>query len=492
MSESNTIAPIATIDLGRSSTNSSVNLLPAMATRHGLIAGATGTGKTVTLQVLAEQFSRLGVPVFMADVKGDLSGLAQAGAMNNKLADRLERLGILGWQGRACPVIFWDIFQKNGIPVRTTISEVGPLLLARLLALNDLQQDVLQVVFKVADDQGLLLLDLKDLRAILDWTSSHSSELRNSYGNIAPASASAIQRSVVAFEAMGGHLLFGEPALKLEHLMQLDFSGQGVISVLDAASLLSNPRAYSTLLLWMLSELFEELPEIGDVDKPRLVFFFDEAHLLFADAPAALKNKIEQVVKLIRSKGVAIFFVTQNPMDIPESILAQLGNRVQHALRAYTPNEQRAARAAAQSFRPNPQFSAEEHITALGVGEALVSVLDASGVPSVVERVLIQPPASQIGAIAANDRLTLSDRSPLASLYRESIDRESAFEILRKRATLNNATPQSKSPSNTKSKVPSTSKRQGYFESLTKSVLRSVGSSLGREVIRGILGSMRR
>lgn len=495
-----------------------VHLLTSMATRHGLIAGATGTGKTVTLQLIAEQFSALGVPVFLADVKGDLSGLARPSTPGQRITDRINQLGLAQtsagdstWTPAACPVMFWDIFRKTGVPFRTTVSEVGPLLLGRLLSLNDLQQDVLHVLFKIADDHGLLLLDLKDLTALLEWCSGQTAELRPMYGNIAPSTLAAIQRGLIALGAMGGDALFGEPAIQLSHLMQRDYSGRGVINVLDSASLLANPRTYSTLLLWLMSELFESLPEVGDTEKPSLVFFFDEAHLLFTDAPPELQRKIEQVVKLIRSKGVALFFVTQNPSDIPDAVLAQLGNRIQHALRAYTPGERKAVKSAAAAFRPNPAFSSEDVITELGIGEALVSTLDGSGVPSMVHRTLICPPQSQIGPIDSSERLKLVGQSPLAALYSETVDRTSAHELLKARASQGPAPVQDvqtaqgrggilgdlfgspRSPTTTTAeKPPPTSRRQGYFESLSKSVLRSVGSTLGREVIRGILGSITR
>ena len=490
--------------LGKTKQGSPVHLLAGMANRHGLIAGATGTGKTVTLQVLAEQFSRLGVPVFLADVKGDLAGLSCAGAMSERLQSRITELGVTDWEGAPCPVVFWDVFRKNGLPLRTTVSEMGPLLLSRLLHLNDTQADVLQVVFSLADDQGMLLLDLKDLRAMLQWVGDNASSLRTQYGNIAPTSIAAIVRGVLTLEESGGALLFGEPALKLDHLMQVDFSGNGVISVLDATTLLQDSRTYATLLLWLLSELFEQLPEVGDLEKPRLVFFFDEAHLLFTDTPSSLVAKIEQVVRLIRSKGVGVYFVTQNPLDIPESILGQLGNRVQHALRSFTPIDQKAVRTAAQTFRQNPAFDTADAITQLEVGEALVSTLDRKGAPTVVERILIVPPRSRIGPISAEARAQHVQRSPLSAVYTESIDRESAFELLKKRAEAASAP---NPPTNAGSMLggifgsgassqsaerKSANNRQGYVESAAKSMLRSIASTLGREVIRGVLGSMRR
>jgi DNA helicase HerA-like ATPase len=498
------LPPLA-LTLGRSSSGVTASILPRMANRHGLIAGATGTGKTVTLQMLAEQFSRMGVPVFMADVKGDLAGLAKPGLANERISNRLASLAITDWEGAPCPNILWDVFGKAGIPMRTTVSEVGPLLLGRFLDLNPTQQDVLEVLFKIADDQGMLLLDLKDLSAMLSWVSEHSSELRSTYGNLASSSVASIQRGVITLGSAGGDQLFGEPALRLEHLMQTDFSGNGVVSILDAAKLLQDSRAYSTLLLWLLSELFEQLDEVGDLEKPKLVFFFDEAHLLFRDAPIALVEKIELVVRLIRSKGVGVYFVTQNPLDIPEAILGQLGNRVQHALRAYTPADQKAVRTAAQTFRPNPNFSTEEVITVLEVGEALVSLLDEKGAPTPVERVLIAPPRSRIGPLSSEERAEAIKRSPLTSLYSEPIDRASAFEILKERRE-STAVSKTSEPrgilgglfggnSDVQGAAPPKSsppKRQGYVESFAKSMLRSVGSALGREILRGALGSIRR
>ncbi|HEX7236647.1 MAG TPA: helicase HerA-like domain-containing protein, partial [Gammaproteobacteria bacterium] len=371
-----------------------ISLLPALANRHGLITGATGTGKTVSLQTLAEQFSRIGVPVFMADVKGDLSGLAAAGGANAKVAERAKALGV-ELRYEACPVVFWDVFGQRGHPIRATVSDLGPLLLARLLQLNDTQEGVLNLTFKVADDAGLLLLDLKDLRAMLQHVGEHAAELTTEYGNVSAASIGAIQRGLLALETQGAGQIFGEPMLNIDDLMQTE-TGRGVVNILAADRLMSSPKLYATLLLWMLAELFERLPEVGDPEKPRLVFFFDEAHLLFTDAPKALLEKIEQVVRLIRSKGVGVFFVTQNPLDIPDAVLGQLGNRVQHALRAFTPRDQKAVRSAAETMRPNPSFSIEQVITELGVGEALVSLLDEKGRPGVTERALVLPPGSQL------------------------------------------------------------------------------------------------
>ena len=465
-----------------------------MSNRHGLITGATGTGKTVTLQTLAEGFSRLGVPVFTADVKGDLSGISRAGSVNEKISQRLNTLGITNYQNRPCPTIFWDVYGKRGLPVRTTISEFGPVLLSRVLELNDVQDGVLQIVFKVADDQGLLLLDLKDLRALLTWVSDHADEIGAQYGNVAPQTVAAIQRQLLVSEQAGANSFFGEPALKLDHLMQRDFSGNGVISVLDATQLVQNPRIYATLLLWLLSELFEDLPEVGDQPLPKLVFFFDEAHLLFNDAPKALLQRIEQVVRLIRSKGVGIYFVTQHPLDVPETVLGQLGNRVQHALRAFTPRDQRAVKTAAETFRANPKINTEEAITQLAVGEALVSVLDAKGQPTVVERILVAPPESRIGSITDGERTETVGRSPFAAVYGEAIDRESAYEVLLKRKQEMSAQQAANSGAASSAKngaaVPRPSNRQSATEAFFKSVLRSVGSGLGRQILRGVLGSI--
>ena len=406
-------------------------LLPQMANRHGLITGATGTGKTVTLQSIAERLSFAGVPVFMADVKGDLSGMGAAGVVTPKLEARLKDLGLEGFAPYANPVAFWDVFGQGGIPVRATISDMGPLLLARLLNLNDTQTGVLQLVFKIADDQGLLLLDLKDLRAMVQHVGEHAKDYTTEYGNVAPASIGAIQRGLLTLEAQGGDIFFGEPMLDINDLMKVDENGRGVINILSAEKLVQAPALYSTFLLWLLAELFEQLPEAGDLDKPKLVFFFDEAHLLFTDAPQALTDKVEQVVRLIRSKGVGVFFVTQNPLDVPEKILGQLGNRVQHALRAFTPRDQKAVQSAAQTMRANPKFDAATVITELGVGEALVSLLDEKGRPNVVDRSMIFPPASRLGPLTADERRVLIKASPFHAIYDQTIDRESAYEILR-------------------------------------------------------------
>jgi len=467
-------------------------LLPRMANRHGLIAGATGTGKTVTLQKLAESFSRAGTPVFLADVKGDLSGLSQAGGQNERVLERLKQLGLSDPRFAPSPTEFWDVFGEQGHPARATISEMGPLLLSRLLNLNDTQSGVVSIVFKVADDQGLLLLDLKDFREMLKFVADNADEFRSSYGNVATASVGAIQRSLLALEEQGGDKLFGEPALNLDDLMQTDSRGHGVINILAADKLLQYPRIYSTFLLWLLSELFEQLPEAGDLDKPKLVFFFDEAHLLFNEAPKVLLEKIEQVVRLIRSRGVGIYFVTQNPLDIPEVVLGQLGNRVQHALRAFTPRDQKAVKAAAQTFRANPSLDVETAITELGVGEALVSFLDEKGIPSVVERGLIYPPLSFIGPVSAADREKIIRGSILYGHYQKTVDRESAYERLKAKAAEAAAPPAPKAESETR-RVPAPSRgRQSdtMAEAMMKSALRAAGSQMGRSLIRGVLGSI--
>jgi DNA helicase HerA-like ATPase len=468
----------------------------AMANRHGLITGATGTGKTITLQVLAESFSRLGVPVFTADIKGDLSGVAAPGKPHPKIDERLAFIGAQDHPFEGSPTLFWDIFGKQGLPVRTTVSEMGPLLMASLLELNEVQQGVLQVAFSVADDEGLLLLDLKDLRATLNWVADHASELERDYGRIARSSVSAILRRLLVLQEAGGEAFFGEPAIRIEDLMQVDFSGRGVISLLDATGLAQSPRIYTTFLLWLLSELMETLPERGDADLPRLVFFFDEAHLLFDHAPRALLERITQVVRLIRSKGVGVFFVSQYPNDVPDEVIGQLGNRIQHALRAFTPRDRKAVRAAAETFRPNPAFDTETVIGELGVGEALVSTLDRKGVPSMVERTLMAPPRSQFGPLDPARRATLIERSPLRGAYAESLDRESAYEMLARReeelARQREATASTTgtTPPKDTTRRPAGRGRQGITETLAKSVARSLGSALGRQIIRGILGSI--
>ncbi len=481
-------------------------LLPALANRHGLITGATGTGKTVTLQTMAESFSQIGVPVFVTDIKGDLSGVAAEGELTPKLEKRLQALGITDWTKDRSPVAFWDIFGTAGHPVRTTISDMGPVLLARLLDLNDTQTGVLTLIFKIADDHGLLLLDLKDLRAIVQHVGDNAKSFTTQYGNITTASIGAIQRGLLGLEQQGGALFFGEPAFDSADLMQLDAHGRGIVSIMDATRLISAPKLYATFLLWLLSDLFEVLPEVGDPEKPRLVFFFDEAHLLFADIPAALLEKIEQVVRLIRSKGVGVYFVTQNPLDIPEKILGQLGNRVQHALRAFTPRDQKAVKTAAQTLRPNPAFNAETVITELGVGEALVSFLDAQGRPSVVERAFILAPGSRIGPLRADERTALIATSPFHGRYEETIDRDSAYERLLGRATATTGTGTARPPATADTPASSTERllnellfgstgprggqRDGIVQTAAKSMARTVASGIGREILRGVLGSM--
>jgi DNA helicase HerA-like ATPase len=462
-------------------------LLPRMANRHGLIAGATGTGKTVTLQTLAEGFSRCGVPVFMADVKGDLAGISQPGGNKPAVADRIQKLGLKDFQYTASPVIFWDVFGEQGHPVRATIHEMGPLLLSRLLNLNDTQSGVLALTFKIADDHQLLLLDLKDLRAMLQYVGDNAAEFRTAYGNISTASIGAIQRGLLALEQQGGEKFFAEPALDLMDLMHTAPDGRGVISILAADKLLHSPQLYATFLLWMLAELFERLPEIGDPDKPKLVFFFDEAHLLFQDAPKALLEKIEHVVRLVRSKGVGVYFVTQTPLDIPDAVLGQLGNRVQHALRAFTPRDQKAVKAAATTFRPNPDLDTTAVITQLSVGEALISLLDGKGTPGIVERAFVLPPRSQIGPITPDQRMKLILGSPVFGTYEPSFDRESAYEILTKRAQ---EAPVPPDPPAGRSGKPQQSGTIKVVEAFAKSAARSAGTSIGREVFRGIFGSI--
>ena len=462
-----------------------VYLLPRLANRHGLIAGATGTGKTVSLQVLAEDFSRRGVPVFMSDVKGDLSGISQAGKEHPKLRERANMIGLDDYSFEAFPVVFWDLFGKKGHRLRATVSEMGPLLLARMLGLNDTQEGVLYAVFKIADDEGMLLLDMKDLRALLTFAGENASELRLEYGNISGASVGAIQRRLLVLEQEGARQFMGEPALDLFDFMRMGANGYGNVNILAADQLMQTPKLYATFLLWLLSELFEELPEVGDPDKPRLVFFFDEAHLLFKGAPAALIEKIEQVVRLIRSKGVGVYFVTQNPLDIPDTILGQLGNRIQHALRAYTPREQKAVRAAATTFRENPAFNAADAIKELGVGEALVSTLGGKGIPGMVERTLIRPPASRLGPATRAERQAVRDESPFSGRYDQPVDRHSAYEMLKERA-------EKAVQSQTDKKVAPRpgSNRQGVIEAMLKSIARSLGTSLGHAISRGVLGSI--
>jgi len=480
-----------------------VFLLPKYANRHGMVAGATGTGKSVSLMLLAEGFSKLGVPVFLADVKGDLAGLSQAGVMNDKLKARIDKLG-LAWTATANPVVYWDIYGKAGHPVRTTVSEMGPNLLGRLLELNDVQSGVLEVVFKAADDEGLLLLDLKDLRALLVYASENAKELSQHYGLISPTSIAAIQRALLSLEQAGGDQFFGEPALELADFMRQDLSGRGIVNILAADQLILKPKLYTTFLLWMLSELFETLPEVGDLDQPKLVFFFDEAHLLFDDAPAALRQRVEQVVRLIRSKGVGVYFCSQNPDDVPDVILGQMGNRIQHALRAFTPRDQKAVKAAAETFAPNPTIKVVEVITQLGVGEALVSTLQEGGVPMPVERALIASPGCRIGTVTDAERAAVRARSPIGTKYDAAIDRESAFEKLNARAQTaaadDETKPSAKGDSATgggwvdtaKDMLFGTKRRQGMVETMAKSVVRNAGSQLGRALLRGVLGSLKR
>jgi len=479
-------------------------LLHKYANRHGLITGATGTGKTVTLQVLAEGFAAAGVPVFAADIKGDLSGMAQQGEMLDWQTARAREIGFDDYAAGKSPVIFWDLFGRQGHPVRTTVSEMGPLLLSRILDLNDTQEGVLNIAFKYADDHGLLLLDLKDLRALLVEVADNARQISVAYGNVASQSVGAVQRALLVLEQQGGDQFFGEKALEISDLMRTTVEGKGYVSILAADELMRAPRLYATFLLWLLSELFEVLPEVGDPDRPRLVFFFDEAHLLFDDAPKSLVDKVEQVVKLVRSKGVGVYFVTQNPADIPDAVLAQLSNRVQHALRAYTPREQKAVRTAAESFRPNPDFSTEEVITQLGVGEALVSVLEDKGVPSIVGRTRIRPPSGKVGPIAPEDRRMLIATSPVAGQYDTAVDRESAFEVLQKKALATQqaaeqtrqaeiAEQQRKAQERAdRAATPRRSTRASPIEAAMTSLARSAANSLGRALVRGILGSLSR
>lgn len=483
-------------------------LLPALANRHGLITGATGTGKSVTLQAMAQAFSSIGVPVFMADVKGDLSGIAKAGGTNAKVSARAQQLGVT-LQPAACPVVFWDVFGKAGHPVRATISDLGPLLLSRMLDLNDTQEGVLNVVFRIADDRGLLLLDAKDLRAMLQFVGENAAQFQTAYGNISAASVGAIQRGLLALENQGAAQFFGEPMLDIADLLQTE-SGRGVVNILAADKLMNAPKLYAVFLLWMLSELFEHLPEVGDVEQPKLVFFFDEAHLLFNDAPKALLERIEQTVRLIRSKGVGVYFVSQNPLDIPDTVLGQLGHRVQHALRAFTPRDQKAVRAAAQTMRPNPKLSIETAISELGVGEALVSFLDEHGRPNITERAMIVPPSSQLGPITEAERAKIIANTTLAGHYETTIDRESAYEKLKGRAdtkqpdtTVTRTTgPARQAPTQVEEQGalseilfgrtgPRGGKQtKGVVESVASSAARAIGSELGRQVLRGVLGSI--
>ncbi|WP_284878151.1 helicase HerA-like domain-containing protein [Brevundimonas sp. MEB006b] len=512
--------------LGQSDAAQPENLLFNRANRHGVVAGATGTGKTVTLQIMAQGFSDAGVPVFCADVKGDLSGISQVGAPNEKLVARATEMG-LTLTPRAAPTVFWDLYGQKGHPIRTTVSEIGPVLMARMLNLNDVQEGVLTVVFHVADKEGLLLLDLDDLRSLLVYVGENAERIGREVGNVAPASIAAIQRALLQVEQQGGDAFFGEPALKLEDMIRVGLDGRGQVNVLDSTRLMNSPRLYAAFLLWLLSELFEQLPEVGDPEKPRLVFFFDEAHLLFNDAPRALLEKVEQVVRLIRSKGVGVYFVTQNPADIPDSVLAQLGNRIQHALRAYTPSEQKGLKAASQSFRANAAFDTAEAIQGLGVGEALVSVLDEKGAPTIVARTKIRPPASRLGPATDAERATIMAASPVRGLYEQVLNRESAAEILANRhSAADQAEVQAKAQaeadkaaaiqakadqkaaeararaqaqaqaearaSREAAKPARRSTRETPVEALTKSVLRTAGSTLTRELMRGLLGGLKR
>jgi uncharacterized protein len=480
-------------------------LLPALANRHGLITGATGTGKTVTLQVMAERFSQIGVPVFMADVKGDLSGITQPGAASPKLLERLKLLGVEEPAYSGSPAVFWDVFGEQGHPIRATVSDLGPLLLSRVLNLNETQSGVLALVFKVADDNGLLLLDLKDLRAMLQQVGDHAQELQTNYGNVSAASIGAIQRGLLALEQQGAEKFIGEPMLNVDDLIQTGANGRGVVNILAADRLLNSPMLYSTMLLWLLSELYERLPEIGDRDKPKLVFFFDEAHLLFNDAPKMLLDKIEQVVRLIRSKGVGVYFVTQNPLDVPETVLGQLGNRVQHALRAFTPRDQKAVKAAADTLRPNPKIDTAKAITELAVGEALVSFLDEKGRPTVVERAYILPPAGRIGPATTEERQRVIAGSGLGVVYDKLIDRDSAYERLKGRAASappsGGPSPGAATPAADRSwtdsikdslggLVSGSGRKDSLVEAVAKSAARTVGSTIGREIVRGVLGSL--
>ena len=510
-------------------TQQDVVLHSKFANRHGLIAGATGTGKTVTLKVLAESFSRLGVPVFLADAKGDVSSLAQAGASNPKFDERIKSLGIDSIPFAASPVVFWDLFAEQGHPIRTTITEIGPLLLARMLNLNDTQEGVLSAVFRIADDQGMLLIDFKDLKAMIGYVSEHAAEFKAEYGNLSPASLGAIQRNLLALADQGGDQFFGEPSLNILDFIQTDSNGHGYINILAADKLMNTPKLYATFLLWMLSELFEQLPEVGDMDKPKLVFFFDEAHLLFDNASAALQEKIEQVVRLIRSKGVGIYFVTQNPLDLPESVLGQLGNRVQHALRAFTPKDQKAVKTAADTFRANPEFKVEQAITELAVGEALISCLDEQGTPQVVERAWVMPPYSSFSPISPEQRQALISQSIVAGIYEKRLDRESAFELLQNKVVerqqqavqieqekqqakeqealakqkAKEAETLAKQQAREQERIAKEQQKEAEREAkqrekliqdtvgtFAKSAARSLGGSTGQKIVRGLLGSL--
>jgi DNA helicase HerA-like ATPase len=477
-----------------------VHLLASYGNRHGLVAGATGTGKTISLMVLAEGFSRLGVPVFMADVKGDVAGLALAGTPNERIRQRVEQIGIAGYTPEPSPVVFWDLYGKAGHPVRATVSEIGPTLLGRMLELNDVQAGILEIVFKLADDRGLLLLDLDDLRALLGFVVDNRKEISTRYGLVSAQSAAAIQRALLSLEREGGKVFFGEPALELGDLMRTDLGGRGIVSVLAADQLILKPRLYSSFLLWLLSELFEQLPEVGDLDKPKLVFFFDEAHLLFDDAPPALRQRVEQVVRIIRSKGVGVYFCSQFPDDVPNEILGQLGNRIQHALRAYTPRDQKAVRTAAETFVANPGIDVAKTISQLAVGEALVSTLQEHGVPMPVERTLICPPRCRMGAITPDDRAAVRSRSPVGGKYDSPVNRESAYEVLGRRTASTEAPaaqPRAGQPQAEQSRggglgelIWGTSRREGMVEAMAKQAARTVGSQIGRQILRGVLGGV--
>ncbi len=488
-------------------------LLPGMSNRHGMVAGATGTGKTVTLQVMAESFSRIGVPVFAADIKGDLSGISQAGTESPKIAERVKQMKLTDFAFAGCPVAFWDVFGDEGHPIRATVSEMGPLLFSRLLGLNDTQEGVLALVFKIADDNGLLLLDLKDLQAMLRNVGENAKTFQTQYGNISAASIGAIQRGLSALEQQGGDKFLGEPALNLDDLMQTDANGHGVVNILAADKLVNSPKLYATFLLWLMTELFEKLPETGDADKPKLVFFFDEAHLLFSDLPKVIQDKVQQVVRLIRSKGVGIFFVTQNPIDVPDEVLGQLGNRVQHALRAFTPRDQKAVRAAAQTFRANPTINIETTITELGVGEALISFLDEKGTPEIVDRALVCPPRSKIGAITPEQRKQIMAGSVVAGVYETPVDRESAYEMLQARAAQAVQTSPLPAAGQTPQAAPAAAaeassswlsglsgiltaptgrsgRGDSLMETMAKTAVRTAGSTVGRQLVRGLMGSL--
>ena len=509
-------APLPGLFIGQSNDGGAPapeRILYQRANRHGVIAGATGTGKTVTLQILAQGFSDAGVPVFCADVKGDLSGISQPGTPNEKLLARAASMG-LDLTPAAAPVVFWDLYGQKGHPVRATVSEIGPLLLSRMMDLNDVQEGVLSVAFHVADKEGLLLLDLDDLRSMLAYVSENAARIGREVGNVAPASIASIQRALLQLEQDGGGAFFGEPALRLQDMIRTGLDGRGQVNVLDATRLMNSPRLYGAFLLWLMSELFEQLPEVGDPEKPKMVFFFDEAHLLFRDAPKPLLEKIEQVVRLIRSKGVGIYFITQNPADIPDSVLAQLGNRVQHALRAYTPSEQKGLKAAANSFRINPAFDTIEAIQALGTGEAIVSLLDEKGAPTVTARTLIRPPASRLGPATDAERAAVMASSPVKGVYDTAIDRESAEEVLAARLAATDAAsaqaareaaeekaaarapkpaPASRPAPAPRAPAPKPrSNRQTPMEALTKSMLRTAGSTITRELLRGVLGGLKR